>query len=75
VRGVDREHGSGNDFERRDLVALQLEEESKVNGTAGKIPRSLLVTTIFPSGSSHANGALVNSNLAATSVLHRLIAT
>jgi hypothetical protein len=68
VCGVNGEHrrppfGSGDesrdDFKRRDLVAFELEEEPKINGTAGKVAGEPACDDRPSVRLSHANGSHV----------------
>src|SRR5438876_469392 len=56
------------------LSPSSLKKNRRSTGLPGKFPTRWLVTTVFPSFSSHAKGSLVYSYFADASVFHSLIA-
>ncbi len=52
---------SWDDFQRRNLVPIEFEKNRRSTGLPGKFPTKWLVTTVFPSFSSHAIGSHVYS--------------
>src|SRR6266545_5160778 len=56
------------------LSPSSLKKNRRSTGLPGKFPTRWLVTTVFPSFSSHAKGSFVYSYVAEASVFHSLIA-
>ena len=72
IRAAGRLHGMiSNDAI---LSPSSLKKNRRSTGLPGKFPTRWLVTTVFPSFSSHAKGSLVYSYFADASVFHSLIA-